>query len=148
MPNSCPAAAGWANSHSVRFKGIEARVWDFGVVFVLEKGHKRPVLGIFELFCRISHCFSINLLSEGQEGNMALVIRLKRGGMKHAPVYQIVAAEKRMPRDGRFLEKFGTYFPEEKEKDKALTVDREKLQVWLSKGATPSLRVKALLQLK
>ena len=99
-------------------------------------------------FYRISEYFSFNLLSEGQVEDMVLVIRLKRGGMKHSPVYQIVAAEKRMPRDGRFLDKLGTYFPEEKEKEKSFTVDRERLQVWLSKGAKPSLRVKSLLQLK
>ncbi len=78
---------------------------------------------------------------------MAVVIRLKRGGMRHSPVYQVVAAEKSMPRDGRFLEKLGTYFPKVEDEAKGLQVNQERVAHWISKGAVPSERVKSLLKL-
>lgn len=68
-------------------------------------------------------------------------IRLARGGAKKRPFYRIVAADKRMKRDGRFLEKLGTYDPLIKE----VKINRESIEKWLSKGASPSDTVVRLL---
>jgi len=68
-------------------------------------------------------------------------IRLARAGAKKSPFYRIVAADKRMKRDGRFLEKLGTYNPLTKE----LTIKRENIEKWLSVGASASESVAKLL---
>ena len=75
---------------------------------------------------------------------MAVRIRLQRRGSKKRPFYAIVAAEQRMPRDGRFLEKIGTYDPH-KESDKAF-IKTERLQYWLGVGAQMSDPVRAVLK--
>lgn len=74
---------------------------------------------------------------------MAVALRLSRQGNTHRPHYYIVAADSRMPRNGRFLEKIGTYNPLG---DKQLTVDSEKAQKWINNGAQVSSRVKGLLK--
>jgi small subunit ribosomal protein S16 len=73
---------------------------------------------------------------------MSLKIRLSRGGAKKRPFYRIVVADARMPRDGRFVEKIGSFDPL-KAKDDAtrLVVDAEKAKAWLAKGAQPTDRV-------
>ena len=73
---------------------------------------------------------------------MSLKIRLTRAGAKKRPYYRIVVADSRSPRDGRFIEKVGTYDPM-KPKDDAGRVDleTEKIQAWLAKGAQPTDRV-------
>ncbi|MGO4389269.1 30S ribosomal protein S16 [Microvirga sp. 2YAF29] len=73
---------------------------------------------------------------------MSLKIRLTRGGAKKRPYYRIVVADSRSPRDGRFIEKVGTYDPM-KPKDDAtrVTLDIEKIKSWLAKGAQPTDRV-------
>jgi len=73
---------------------------------------------------------------------MSLKIRLSRGGAKKRPFYRIVVADARMPRDGRFVEKIGTFDPV-KPKDDATRVvlDAEKAKAWLAKGAQPTDRV-------
>src|ERR671921_633910 len=73
---------------------------------------------------------------------MSLKIRLTRGGAKKRPYYRIVVADSRSPRDGRFIEKVGTYDPM-KPKDDAgrVTLETEKIQAWLAKGAQPTDRV-------
>ena len=73
---------------------------------------------------------------------MSLKIRLARGGSKKRPVYRIVVADARAPRDGRFLEKIGTYDPM-KVKDAAdrVVIDLEKAKDWITKGAQPTDRV-------
>ena len=73
---------------------------------------------------------------------MSLKIRLTRGGAKKRPYYRIVVADARSPRDGRFIEKVGTYDPM-KPKDDAnrVTLDIDKIQAWLAKGAQPTDRV-------
>jgi len=73
---------------------------------------------------------------------MALKIRLTRAGAKKRPYYRIVVADARAPRDGRFIEKVGTYDPM-KPKDDAgrVTLEVEKIQAWLAKGAQPTDRV-------
>ena len=73
---------------------------------------------------------------------MPVVIRMARAGTKKRPVYHIVAADSRAPRDGRFIERLG-YFNPLLPKDKAerLKFDLEKTKAWIAKGATPSDRV-------
>ncbi|MGX5734695.1 30S ribosomal protein S16 [Bosea thiooxidans] len=73
---------------------------------------------------------------------MSLKIRLTRGGAKKRPYYRIVVADARSPRDGRFIEKIGSYDPM-KPKDAAdrVVLDTEKVQAWLAKGAQPTDRV-------
>ena len=78
---------------------------------------------------------------------MSLKIRLSRGGAKKRPFYRIVVADARMPRDGRFVERIGTFDPI-KPKDAAdrLVIDAEKAQAWIAKGAQPTDRVIRLLE--
>lgn len=68
-------------------------------------------------------------------------IRLARGGAKHRPFYRIVIAESRSPRDGRFIEKVGTYNPILPDRERRVTLKSERLGYWLSVGAQPSERV-------
>jgi small subunit ribosomal protein S16 len=73
---------------------------------------------------------------------MSLKIRLARGGAKKRPYYRIVVADSRAPRDGRFIEKLGTYDPLRKQDDPArVTLETEKVKAWLAKGAQPTDRV-------
>ncbi|MCK0208280.1 30S ribosomal protein S16 [Starkeya koreensis] len=77
---------------------------------------------------------------------MSLKIRLARGGAKKRPYYRIVVADSRSPRDGRFIEKIGTFDPL-KPKDAAdrFVLDVEKAKAWLAKGAQPTDRVARFL---
>ncbi|MDI3336565.1 30S ribosomal protein S16 [Defluviimonas aestuarii] len=78
---------------------------------------------------------------------MAMKIRLARGGSKKRPFYSIVAADSRMPRDGRFLEKLGTYNPLlPKDSEDRVKMDMERVQHWLSKGAQPTDRIARMLE--
>ena len=73
---------------------------------------------------------------------MSLKIRLARGGAKKRPYYRIVIADSRSPRDGRFIEKVGTYDPMKAKDDPSrLSLETEKIQAWLTKGAQPTDRV-------
>jgi small subunit ribosomal protein S16 len=73
---------------------------------------------------------------------MALKIRLSRGGAKKRPFYSIVVADSRSPRDGRFIEKIGTYNPMlPKDHATRITIDEERAKHWLSVGALPTDRV-------
>ena len=77
---------------------------------------------------------------------MSLKIRLSRGGAKKRPFYRIVIADARMPRDGRFVERIGTFDPLKPKDDAARVVlDAEKAKAWLAKGAQPTDRVLRLL---
>lgn len=76
---------------------------------------------------------------------MAVRIRLSRGGSKKRPFYRIVAADQRAPRDGRFIEKLGTYNPLlPKDHAERLVVDAEKVTKWLKNGAQPTERLQKL----
>jgi small subunit ribosomal protein S16 len=77
---------------------------------------------------------------------MSLKIRLARGGAKKRPFYRIVVADSRSPRDGRYIEKLGTFDPL-KAKDAAdrVVLDVEKAKAWLGKGAQPTDRVARIL---
>ena len=78
---------------------------------------------------------------------MAIKIRLARGGSKKRPYYSIVAADSRMPRDGRFKEKLGTYAPMlAKDHEDRVKMDMERVQYWLDQGATPTDRVARMLE--
>ena len=76
---------------------------------------------------------------------MAVRIRLARHGSKKAPFYRIVVADSRSPRDGRFIERIGSYDPQKQPSD--IQVDNEKAQEWLGKGAQPTDQVRKLLQI-
>ena len=67
---------------------------------------------------------------------MPVRIRLKRIGTKNKPVFRIVVADGRSPRDGKCLEELGTYLPQKKENN--FTLDLERVKYWLSKGAQPT----------
>ena len=70
---------------------------------------------------------------------MAVRIRLSRGGSKKRPFYRIVAADQRAPRDGRFIEKLGTFNPLlPKDHAERLVLDAEKVKAWMAKGAQPT----------
>lgn len=77
---------------------------------------------------------------------MSLKIRLARGGSKKRPFYSIVIADARAPRDGRFIEKIGTYDPRlAKDSGERVKVDAEKAAEWIKKGAQPTDRVARFL---
>ena len=77
---------------------------------------------------------------------MSLVIRLARAGTKKRPVYHVVVAYSRAPRDGRFIERLGYFNPLlPKEKTERLKLDLDKVQAWMKKGAQPSDRVMRFL---
>ncbi len=75
---------------------------------------------------------------------MAVKIRLARGGAKKRPFYRIVAADARAPRDGRFLEKLGTYDPRQEEG--GVVMKRDRIDYWLGVGAEPTGTVARLLR--
>lgn len=77
---------------------------------------------------------------------MALAIRLSRGGRKKRPFYRIVVADKRMPRDGRYIERLGTYNPLLNDNDKnRVQLVEDRIKYWLGEGAKPSERVAIFL---
>ena len=77
---------------------------------------------------------------------MPVVIRMARAGTKKRPVYHIVAADSRAPRDGRFIERLGYFNPLlPKDKPERLKLDMEKVKDWMKKGAQPSDRVMRFL---
>ena len=77
---------------------------------------------------------------------MALKIRLARGGAKKRPFYRVVVAEASAPRDGRFVERVGTYNPMvPKDHEQRLILNGERISFWMSKGAQPTERVHKML---
>jgi small subunit ribosomal protein S16 len=78
---------------------------------------------------------------------MSIKIRLARAGSKKRPFYRVVAADSRMPRDGRFIEKLGTYNPLlNKDDSNRVKLDLDKIKEWLSKGAQTTDRISRLLE--
>ncbi len=76
---------------------------------------------------------------------MAVRIRLSRGGSKKRPFYRIVAADSRAPRDGRFIEKLGTYNPLlPQDHAQRLVIDTDRVKYWLGIGALPTERLEKL----
>lgn len=78
---------------------------------------------------------------------MAVKVRLARGGSKKRPFYRIVVADSRMPRDGRFIEKVGTYNPLlPKDSEERVKMDVERIQYWMGQGAQVTDRVSRFLE--
>ncbi|MCL4163958.1 UNVERIFIED_CONTAM: hypothetical protein GTU68_011321 [Idotea baltica] len=77
---------------------------------------------------------------------MPVKIRLQRKGRKQRPFYQIVVADSRSPRDGKFIEKLGSYNP--MTKPATIEIDRDKAFDWLQKGAQPTETARAILRFK
>ena len=75
-----------------------------------------------------------------------LKLRLSMGGTKKRPVYKIVVADNRFPRDGRFIEKLGFFNPLlPKEKEERIGLETDRIKYWLSQGAKPTTRVARIL---
>lgn len=77
---------------------------------------------------------------------MAVKIRMQRGGATHNPHYRVVVTDVRSPRDGRFVEKVGTYDPKNKDADKQINLNLERIDYWVSVGAKPSDTVRSLIK--
>ena len=75
---------------------------------------------------------------------MAVRIRLRRTGRKKAPMYRLVVADSKSPRDGKFIEIIGQYAP--RQSDKGLNVDVERATYWLDNGAQPSDTARSILR--
>jgi len=75
---------------------------------------------------------------------MAVSIRLRREGTKNRPYYKVVVADKRSPRDGKFIETIGTYDPKKPDHNSTLNIDR--VEYWISTGATPYDPVRSLIK--
>ncbi len=73
-------------------------------------------------------------------------IRLARGGAKKRPFYQIVVADQRSPRDGRFIEKLGYFNPVARGQETRLLIDTGRIEYWQDQGAQVTERVRALLK--
>lgn len=76
---------------------------------------------------------------------MAVKIRLARHGSKKDPFYRLVVADSKSPRDGRSIERIGTYNPQTNPSD--IQVDVERAKMWLSRGAQPSHQARKILQI-
>ncbi|OUW19625.1 MAG: 30S ribosomal protein S16 [Opitutales bacterium TMED158] len=77
---------------------------------------------------------------------MALKIKLQRGGATHNPVYRVVVSEARGRRDGRFVEKLGTYIPRAKGQQVELTLNVDRADYWMSVGAKPTDTANSLIK--
>jgi len=75
-----------------------------------------------------------------------VVIRMARGGAKNRPFYNIVVADSRMPRDGRFIERIGFYNPKASENEPKYRLALDRVAHWVSQGAQPSDAVKKLIK--
>jgi small subunit ribosomal protein S16 len=75
---------------------------------------------------------------------MAVSIRLRREGTKNSPYYRVVVADRRSPRDGKFIEIVGAYDPKKPGHNSTLNIDR--VEYWISKGAQPSDTVRSLIK--
>ena len=75
-----------------------------------------------------------------------VVIRLARGGARNRPFYNIVVADSRMPRDGRFIERIGFYNPKAAENEQKFRIQLDRVAHWVSKGVQPSDAVKKLIK--
>src|SRR2546430_3558135 len=75
---------------------------------------------------------------------MAVSIRLRREGAKNRPYYKVVVADRRSPRDGKFIEIIGTYDPKKPGHNSTMKLDRA--EYWISKGAQPSDTVRSLIK--
>ena len=84
--------------------------------------------------------------SRSVETSVAVRLRLKRFGRRHRSFYRLTAVDARKPRDGRVIEELGWYDPQAKEPEKRESLNRERIEYWLSVGAQPSDTVEELLK--
>lgn len=75
-----------------------------------------------------------------------VVIRMARGGARNRPFYNIVVADSRMPRDGRFIERIGFYNPKAAEAEQKFRLALDRVEHWVGQGAQPSAAVKKLIK--
>lgn len=75
-----------------------------------------------------------------------VTIRLSRGGSKKRPFYQVVVADSRSPRDGRFIERIGFFNPIARGQEETLRLDLDRVDHWISQGAQTTDRVKSLIK--
>ena len=75
-----------------------------------------------------------------------VVIRMARGGAKNRPFYNVVVADSRMPRDGRFIERIGFYNPKAAENEPKYRLALDRVDHWVKQGAQPSAAVKKLIK--
>jgi len=80
-----------------------------------------------------------------EEEEMAVKIRLARGGRTHKAFFRVVIADEREARDGRYIEVVGTYDPHIQDDKEAFKPKQDRIQYWLDKGAQPTLRVTQLM---
>jgi small subunit ribosomal protein S16 len=85
-------------------------------------------------------------VSNRREGETMVVIRMARGGAKNRPFYNVVIADSRMPRDGRFIERIGFYNPKASEKEPKFRLAMDRVAFWVEKGAQPSDAVRKLIK--
>jgi len=77
---------------------------------------------------------------------MAVRIRLAKHGKRNSPFYRVVVQDREKPRNGRFLEIVGTYDPKNSKEEQPWTLKKDRIEYWLSKGATPSETVGKLIK--
>lgn len=77
---------------------------------------------------------------------MAVKIRMQRGGSSHNPHYRVVVTDVRTPRDGRFVERVGTYDPKNKKETEQVNLKLDRIDYWLGVGAQPSDTVRSLIK--
>jgi len=93
-----------------------------------------------------SAVFLLIKFPEGRRNNNMVVIRFSRGGSKHSPFFNIVVADSRNRRDGRFIERVGFYNPVANEKQERVRLNTERLNYWVSQGAQVSDAVARLVK--
>ncbi len=81
-----------------------------------------------------------------EENAVAVRLRLKRMGRRHRPYYRVTAVDGRKPRDGRVIEELGSYDPLLADESKQITLNRERIDYWISVGAQPSETVAGLIR--
>ena len=92
----------------------------------------------------VPRCNIVTLSNLLTFSKMAVSIRLRREGALNRPYYKVVVADKRSPRDGKFLELVGTYDPKKQGHNSTLKLDR--IEHWLARGAQPSDTVRSLIK--
>jgi small subunit ribosomal protein S16 len=75
-----------------------------------------------------------------------VVIRMARGGARNRPFYNVVVADSRMPRDGRFIERIGFYNPKASQNEPKFRLALDRVEHWVKQGAQPSAAVKKLIK--
>lgn len=106
----------------------------------------RLIFSLYRLLRHIQLLAGFVAAAAKREMSLMVVIRLSRGGAKKRPFYQIVVADQRKSRDGRFIERLGFYNPLAKGESETLRLNIDEFNNWVSKGAQPSERVAKLVK--